>query len=769
MKPPETDLRTPEFPYKYFPDHWGPFPIHDIFPIEKHLRPLDVEYFYICITTQLNPHPIFVGFDDFAPVWPLDPEMDEKAIKRRDKLRDLAEFRALVRVKKMKHLTAGGIERLREAGADVSEAACREGYLVVAVTGKYKNYPLYYPDRRQKSGTIFLQYLHEFDARTTLSQQRMAERNLHLVSIDMRTFVRCMLYFERIKLRCFMINVHKESRDTVPVEERDIEWFVQKLMEKAPLAATSLRKPQVYRGARKHTSEARHVFVCHAEWLLHYAGLSHGPDRVVNNKVLERWAADAPAKREGAARDGRDGWGKWDPQWDRGDFMVNHRREASRLKYFIAQIKQNKEDKNDSGDEDKRVNNVMTHGRKVKGGNYAHAWVHMKESGDDGGGSMLDLDPDDDLSLDEDRDPSPKRRKSNSGTSLSSHRASTKALSTSSGTRVAYLRSSPSLGGSFRSSQSLGDHSSQPQAGPSRLPLRESSGGQGISRLEKKVDFIVLSSDHDDSIRNDSPPPLDIDTDSDREMHAPSDRGEGPSNLGPSNLRPPNPRPPNPGPSTPGPSSLRPSNPPSVKRESTAGTQPRLSTGPISKTSRSDDEEEIPDSEIASIARSSDSESKYKREDSPPNCTPEQRKQRKIEELNGWMIRFTPVVFYSLKMPDCWTAWHCTCPPMSMPFRAPQSLANKYECRYIIDLRNPSGNVVKLLRESTEPTDAELLKHLLAKPSPLIHPWEELPQQILRRSVELHWEEHYAAWGVKKVMVRGEDMKIRAHFEYVND
>ncbi|KAG8700560.1 hypothetical protein FRC08_004628, partial [Ceratobasidium sp. 394] len=66
------------------------------------------------------------------------------------------------------------------------------------------------------------------------------------------------------------------------------------------------------------------------------------------------------------------------------------------------------------------------------------------------------------------------------------------------------------------------------------------------------------------------------------------------------------------------------------------------------------------------------------------------------------------------------------------------------------------------------PTDAELLKHLLAKPSPLIRPWEDLSTQILKRCVELHWEEHYTAWGVKKVMVRDENLRMRAHFEYID-
>jgi hypothetical protein len=143
MNPPLLDLRTAEFPHAYYPDHWGPFPVHDIFPIEKKLGALDVRYYQICQVPPGHP-PIYLGFDDFAPVWPIDPDMTDKAIQRRDKFRSYATFRALVRVRKMKHLLPEGIEMLRDAGADVSEAACKEGALVVAVTGAYKNYPIYH-------------------------------------------------------------------------------------------------------------------------------------------------------------------------------------------------------------------------------------------------------------------------------------------------------------------------------------------------------------------------------------------------------------------------------------------------------------------------------------------------------------------------------------------------------------------------------------------------------------------------------------------------
>ncbi|KAG8686992.1 hypothetical protein FRC08_012227, partial [Ceratobasidium sp. 394] len=738
MRPLEAELRTPEFPDDFYPDHWGTFPIHDVFPIDKQLRPLDVEYYQICLTTPKYPdYPIILGFDDFAPVWPIDPEMPEKAIQRRDKLRGLAEFRALVRVRKLKHLTPGGIELLKDAGADVSEAACREGCLVVAVTGKFRNYPLYYPDKGRTSGILFVQYIHEFDAGTIHSQQRTAERNLYLSSIDMRTFARSMLYFERIKLRCFMVGVHKQNRESTPVDERDIEWFVQKYMEKYPFAVTATRKSQEYRGARKHTSEARHCFVCHAEWLLHHASLTNGPDRVINRRVLEAWAADAPDKRKGAARDGRDGWGKWDSQWDKGDLLAlvsivaarelfinilfQHKKEYTRLKYFILQIKRERDEKgvedsgNEGGDEDDDIemlsihsndgqaNNVVTRGGKVKGGNYAHAWIHISESDEDDAGQ------DDVVSLDDEPSSSSKRQKSNSGTSLRSgwsrlsQGTGTLTQPTSSAAGWGYQRSSPSLGGSFRSSLSLGGPSSQPlgrpssqslggpssqslggpsnqslggpssqsfggpssqsRAGPSRLPTKDPSSSRHTSSLAKQVEFIVLSSDHDESIRDrSSSPGVDIPTDDEREAHDLNDRGEGPSQ------------------------------PPPVKRESTSGSQPSRSGRLDPQPDQSDSEEIVPESEIESVPNSSESESKYKRVARPRKYTPEELKRRELKELNEWIIQFAPEVFFLLETPESWAPWHCACPPMGMPFRATLDLAHKHKCKYLVDLRKPSDD-----------------------------------------------------------------------------
>lgn len=148
MASPIQNPRTSEFPDPFYPDHWGPFFIHDIFPIDQNLCALDVEYYQICTVFPESPIPIYLGFDDFAPVWPIDPEMSEHAIRRRDRIRATATFRALVRVKSIEHLVPEGIEKLRNVGADVSETICREGELVVAVMGAYSTHPLYYRESR---------------------------------------------------------------------------------------------------------------------------------------------------------------------------------------------------------------------------------------------------------------------------------------------------------------------------------------------------------------------------------------------------------------------------------------------------------------------------------------------------------------------------------------------------------------------------------------------------------------------------------------------
>jgi hypothetical protein len=211
--------------------------------------------------------------------------------------------------------------------------------------------------------------------------------------------------------------------------------------------------------------------------------------------------------------------------------------------------------------------------------------------------------------------------------------------------------------------------------------------------------------------------------------------------------------------------------------EEGAGRQPASGIprpGPAragSRVNRSDSEEQISDSQVGSVLNSSDSESKYARKDRRPVVSPEQLAKRKLSELNDWVMRFAPVssvlalssfiarltrelqsIFYSVELPQSWAPWHCPCPPLDMPFRSSQTLAHKHKCKYLIDVRKPSDDVVRLLSNSPERTDAELLKHLQTKPSIFRHPWDDLPVEILRRSIDLHREEHYAAWGVKRVV-----------------
>jgi hypothetical protein len=249
------ELRTPHYPHRCYPDHWGPFEFHTIFPLSRELRPLEVEHYQICFVVPDTEVIYYLGFDDFAPGWPAERELSPSAQKRRDKIRKMAQWRALVKVKKVKDLLTEGVERLRDAGADVSDEACdyEEG-LWVAVYGRYQNYPIYTRESslfrpifrivskiNQRSlarseanpkvkRLIQVQVIHQFEEHT-------GERDLYLRSIDQRTVARCMLYFERIKLRTFMVNVSKEDDFRTPIEDRDIEWFIKKVSSPVPLDA----------------------------------------------------------------------------------------------------------------------------------------------------------------------------------------------------------------------------------------------------------------------------------------------------------------------------------------------------------------------------------------------------------------------------------------------------------------------------------------------------------------------------------------------------
>ncbi|KAG8723041.1 hypothetical protein FRC09_004982 [Ceratobasidium sp. 395] len=723
MKPPEAELRTAEFPYAYYPDHWGLFPVHDIFPIDEQLHPLVVEHYYICLSTPRNPHPILLGFDDFAPVRPFDSQMSGSAIARRDKLRDSAEARALVRVRKLKHLTSHGIKRLQDVGADVSDAACKKGHLVVGVTGKYNNDPLYYPQNSSFS-VLFVQYIHQFHSTDTANEPKIVKRNLRISSADMRTVTRCMLYFERVKLRSFMETTREKNRKIVSVGDRAIEWFVQKYMDKYPLAATAPRKPQDYRGARKHTSEIRHCFVCHAEWLHQASGISSGLDPVIHPQVLAKWAAEAPAKREAAARDDRHGWGVWDSPWKR-DWSAYYQREDARLKYSITEPKEEKEnydsgEEGGDGDEDGDVKMLPPRSSERRPTKFV-----PDQDGRINCAMGSHQDADDAASLDDNQGASftSKRRKFNFGTTQqpgwASHYAGATTPALPSVTRVAHQRSSPSLGTGFRSSPSLSD----PQAGPSRRPWTGSSSDQEALGREKEIKFIVLSSDHDSLVRTRSPS-IHVLSGSDDKMSDPSDEGEGCS-----------------------------TNPPLAKRNSAVPRRFHHFVRSNPRSSRSDDEGAVRTSDEESIVRSSDSDTKYKRQDTPIEYTPEQVQQRRLRELTEWMLRLTPDVFFAIAPLNNWSPWHCTLPPISLPFRTSLSAASKPgRCRYMVNLRKPSDDMIRLLESLTEPGDAELLMRLLAKPSHLGLPWDDLSNQILKRTVQLHWEDHYAAWGVKKAL-----------------
>jgi hypothetical protein len=137
-------LRTPHYPHKCYPDHWGPYEFHTLFPLSCELRPLEVQHYQICFVVPDTKVTWYLGFDDFAPGWPAERELSPHAQKRREKIRKMTQWRALVHVKMVKDLSAEGVERLRDAGADINDEACddKKG-LWVAVYGQYQNHPIY--------------------------------------------------------------------------------------------------------------------------------------------------------------------------------------------------------------------------------------------------------------------------------------------------------------------------------------------------------------------------------------------------------------------------------------------------------------------------------------------------------------------------------------------------------------------------------------------------------------------------------------------------
>ncbi|KAG8680679.1 hypothetical protein FRC11_002136, partial [Ceratobasidium sp. 423] len=91
------ELRTPHFPSEKYPEHWGPFELHSMVPYDRGLTSLEVNHYQIVIDYKPTNKSVVVGFDDFAPAWPMDRDEDPppQAIKRRDKYREMAQFRAL--------------------------------------------------------------------------------------------------------------------------------------------------------------------------------------------------------------------------------------------------------------------------------------------------------------------------------------------------------------------------------------------------------------------------------------------------------------------------------------------------------------------------------------------------------------------------------------------------------------------------------------------------------------------------------------------------
>ncbi|KDN44665.1 hypothetical protein RSAG8_05430, partial [Rhizoctonia solani AG-8 WAC10335] len=388
------EQETPHFPSDKYPEHWGPFELHTMVPYDRGLKALEVTNYQIVIEYKPANSLVVVGFDDFAPAWPMDrdAELSHKAIRRRDKYREMAQFRALVKIQKVKHLSAEGIEQLRDAGADVSEEACRQG-LWIAVYGKYDNYPNYQPGKNAKH-LISVQVIHQDESQTV--------RNLYIASMDPRTAVRSFLYFERIKLLRFIEDVSKKDNGRTEIEDRSIEWFVNKMMEMFPTDETSVpEKRDNYRGARRHRSEARHVFVCHAEWLLAYTRVHLGTDRQISRAILEEWVSLAPRMRELAAREGRAGWGVWDAVWDKVDFTEWFKKEQDKFKYYlkVLSLEERQEKSTASSSRSERYAVRSTRPDKGKGRattadeeHYAYRWIPdpISDEEEDDGGISLD-------------------------------------------------------------------------------------------------------------------------------------------------------------------------------------------------------------------------------------------------------------------------------------------------------------------------------------------------------------------------------------------
>ncbi|CUA67989.1 Putative NAD(+)--arginine ADP-ribosyltransferase Mav [Rhizoctonia solani] len=781
-------------------------------PYDPGLKALEVTSYQIVIVYEPANRSVIVGFDDFAPAWPTDDVLSREAIQRRDKYREMAQFRALVKIKKVKYLSAEGIERLRDAGADVSDEACRQG-LWIAVYGKYDNYPSYLPGEKNKPTK------HLLEVQVIHRDERQTMRKLYIASMDPRTAVRSFLYFERIKLIRSMEEISKQDNGRTEIEDRNVEWFVKKIMEMFPTDETSVpEKRDNYRGARRHTSEVRHVLVCHAEWLLTQSKVYRGTDRYMSKRVLEEWVDLAPQMREMAAREERAGWGVWDAVWDKVDFVEHRHKEEKKFNYYLKVLKQEERTKpippssrsGRSALRSAQVNKGKGRATTADEETYAYRWIPdpVSEEEDDGGFSQdetewIDRVKRPRIDLSRDAGPSgarlshsspslgdgdrPEDRMSSSlsrnlyqpGPSLTNRTPSSSRVPTATSqlpprsTRGSTPRASTS---SNRNPSSSWKSTSQKGPSPTTPPTSHKSPDTSRSHLSAQAppqssetadvidvssDVIWVSSDEDlaaDVARSSIAPRNDVIdiTDSpseggDESMRAVSDMDdlEDDQMQGHSNHD----EPPYPGQRT------------SVLRETVIAETPPPGTRPQPSFSRprSPPVEEIDDSQDE--FNSSDSESKYGPRPPRP-LTPKRQRIEKLKKLNDEILLFAPMVNSTVYVPQTWHAWKCNYPSINLGPGSDPKVAQTITCAFKIELSNPSLEVQRLLNEDIR--DAEFLKHIMTKPCIFKGPTDELAVAIFERVVELHREDHFRRWGVKRVItdIGG---AYRAHFEPLNE
>ncbi|CAE7120766.1 unnamed protein product [Rhizoctonia solani] len=803
-------LRTPYFPSDKYPEHWGPFELHTMVPYDTglSLRPLEVAHYQIVMEYKPTNKSIIVGFDDFAPAWPVDQAFSDKALQRRDRYREMAQFRALVQIKKLKYLSAEGVEQLRDAGADVSEEACRQG-LWIAVYGKYYNYPRYDPGKNAKQ-LIQVQAIHQGESQI--------ERRLHITSMDPRTAVRSFLYFERIKLVRFIEHVSREDDGRTDIRDRSIEWFVKKMMEMFPTDETSIpEKRDNYRGARRHTSEARHVFVCHAEWLFTQTTIYQGAEKHMSKKVLKGWADLAPRMREIAATEGRAGWGVWDAVWDKEDFTGRYKKNKYKLKYYLKVIDSEKSQDKSTPSSSRSGRSLGRPNRVDKGKGrattvdeeqYTYRWIPDPLSDEDDGGISLDEAEQADrakrprMASSQDGGPS-RTQQTRSSPSLGDqddrisssltrdHYQPSPSMGTRTPSSIRNFATTSQIRGSARESlprtpSSSGRNPSSSwrftsQKGPSITPATShtSLGAKSLNPPAQArtppppppppqaSNVIYISSDDEfsgltaDVARSSIAPKnevIDI-TDSpsearDESMRAVSEMGDL-EDLDDTPMQAYDDDEP-----------AYPRQRTSVLRETVIAETPPRENRPQPSSGRLESpqvEEEISDSQ--EDYNSSDSESKYG-PPAPRPLSPKRQKLERLRALNEQIISFAPHVVSTVYAPHTWKPWVCDYPSQRLKPGSDPNLARTILCSFKIDLKDPSLAVQRLLND--DPKDSEFLKHLQTKPCVFKGPTDELAVEIFQRVVELHREEHYRDWGVRQV-ITDNGAGPRAHFVPLDD